>query len=782
MVKGLSSKEAQFRIAKYGQNKIRENKRVFLKKTVAMVSSPISLMLLAATLLSYLSHKTFDVYIIFFLFLFNIAIGLWHEWKTDSAVKKLNEKLAINVRVLRDGVWQNVESSLIVPDDIVKLVVGDLVPADMEIIEAENISINESVLTGESFPKEKKKGGKAFSGSFVSTGKMIGKVIATGENTYFGKTISLVEKADKRSELEKDTIRIARFLIIISLISVAILTAFFVIVRYPIQELLTLDLSLLIAGIPIALPTVMTLIISIGTLELAKRHVIIRRLASLEDLANVNLLLTDKTGTLTENEIIVAKIISYGDYSEKDVVIYAVHTALNPGRSPINQAIIAKSKKFGLVKGGNPIKLIPADSKRKHATAIIHEDGETVTIAAGASQVILSLAKTTEAERKIFKDDVEQAAEKGFMSIAVALGPSEAKGSMTLIGILLLTSPLNSDAKDIIAFLGEQGIGVKILTGDNIAITRRVVSELGLKGEVYTRDKMEYALANSDTLAQTVAFAEVLPKDKYMLVEQEKKDHIVAVTGDGINDIAAIKAADVGIAVKNAVDALKGAADIVLLLPGLAVIRDALVESRKIFARLYSYSVYRISESFRLIITVLIIGLAYRSYPLIPIQLILLAFLNDVPIVTLAFDRVKAMSNPAKINVRERFSLSALFGLTGVANSLILFFFALNVLHLPLPIVQTMFFLKLTVSGHMLIYVAHTNERWFRFLPSKQVILATFTTQIIASLLAFFGILMPSISLGFIIFIWIWSFFWMQITEVMKIVQAKLIPKLGWKS
>ncbi len=781
MTKGLSSKEAQIRINKYGQNKIMEDKQVFLKKTVAMVLSPISLMLLAATLLSYLGHKTFDVYIIFFLFLFNIVIDLWHEWKTDNAVKKLNEKLAINVRVLRDSVWQNVESHLIVPEDIVKLTVGDLVPADMEIIEADNITINESVLTGESFPKEKKKGDKAFSGSFISTGKMIGKVIATGENTYFGKTISLVEKADKRSELEKDIIRIARFLIIISLISVAILTAFFIAVHYPIQELLTLDLSLLIAGIPIALPTVMTLIISIGTLELAKRHVIIRRLASLENLADVNLLLTDKTGTLTENEITIGEIIPYGHYSKKDVISYAVLTALNPGRSPIDLAITAKGKDLGVAVKEEPIKIIPADSKRKHATAIIYENNKTVTVSAGAAQVILSFAKMTKDEQRTFENDIERAAEQGFMSIAVALGASEAEGSMTLVGILLLTSPLIPDAKNIIAFLGEQGIDVKMLTGDNIAITRRIISELGLKGEVYSRDKMEYALANSDALSRIVAFAEVLPEDKYRLVEQEKKDHIVAVTGDGINDIAAIKAADVGIAVKNAVDALKSAADIVLLLPGLAVIRDALVESRKIFTRLYSYSVYRISESFRLIITVLVIGLAYRSYPLIPIQLILLAFLNDVPIVTLAFDRVKALSNPAKINVRERFSLSMFFGITGIANSLILFFLALNVFHLSLPVVQTMFFLKLTVSGHMLIYVAHTKERWFRFLPSKQVILATFTTQIIASLLAFFGILMPSISLGFIIFIWIWSFFWMQITELMKIVQEKLMPKLGWK-
>ncbi|MDD5464681.1 MAG: HAD-IC family P-type ATPase, partial [Candidatus Moranbacteria bacterium] len=316
---------------------------------------------------------------------------------------------------------------------------------------------------------------------------------------------------------------------------------------------------------------------------------------------------------------------------------------------------------------------------------------------------------------------------------------------------------LHEEAKGVLEFLRKNKVEVRMFTGDHRAIGERIGKELGLK--------------------KSQIFSEILPKDKYELINEAKKKHVVAATGDGVNDLPAIKSANVGIAVSNAVDALKSSADIVLLNSSIAVIKDAIIEARKIFSRVYSYSVYRISESFRLIITIAILGIVYKTYPLTPIQLIILALLNDIPIISLAFNRVKAASIPAKIDVRGRFILSSLFGLVGVVNSLLLFAIMTQFLHLDWNDIQTIFFLKLAVSGHLLIYVAHTEERWYKFLPSKEVILATLATQLIATFMAYEGIFVNKISVNWIIFVWIWAIFWMQVGELVKVFVKKFIKK-----
>jgi H+-transporting ATPase len=345
---------------------------------------------------------------------------------------------------------------------------------------------------------------------------------------------------------------------------------------------------------------------------------------------------------------------------------------------------------------------------------------------------------------------------------------------MSLVGLLLLADPLDEEAAEVINFMKANGIEVKMLTGDNRAISQRVTNELSMQGEVVEREKIKWTEESTALFQKTAAFAEILPDDKYRLVQAAKKNYVVAVTGDGINDLPPIKVADAGIAVSNALDALKGAADIVLLTPGLAVVKDAVIEARKIFARLYSYSVYRISESFRIILTVVVLGLLFLNYPLTPLQLILLALMNDIPIVSLAFNRVKIASRPAKINVKERFMLSTIFGLVGVANSLLMVFVLVYLLHMDWGSIQTVYFLKLTVSGHLLIYVAHTAERWFRFLPSREVILATMLTQLTASAFAAFGLFMTQIPVSLVALVWVWAFFWMQVSELGKYVQQHL--------
>jgi H+-transporting ATPase len=771
---GLTLKEVEQKIKEDGLNSLPQKRKNFFKIFFHWIISPVSLMLIVAGGLSFYNGAKVDFLIIGVLFLSNFLISIWHENKADKSIKKLQENLNFKVKTLRDSVWTHLDSMQIVAGDIIELEVGTVVPADILLLQANNLNINESVLTGESIPKNKNENDKAFSGSFVTTGMAIGKVIATGPRTSFGKTIISVDGIHKKSSLEKDILSISKFISIVSIVVVILLTTVLLYTDASFESILALDLSLLIAGIPVALPTVMSLIISIGVINLVKKNVVVRRLASLEDLANVDLLLTDKTGTLTENKISVEKIMPFGSYSEKDVIALGAASLFDPENKPFDYAVSEKAKelKIDLYK---QVSIIPADSERKRSTAVITIDSVNKAVSLGAAQVIEKLCLLENSVRANFENSIVEAAKKGYSVLAVAINPNgiEEK-NMELVGLMFLADRVRSDAKATLEFMNEHGINVKMVTGDNFEISRRVAEALEINGEVYRNsslNNLDWVNKNFDAIA---GFAEVLPQDKYKLVKFAQQKYTVAAAGDGVNDLPAVKAADVGFAVSNSVDALKSTADIVLISSGIAIFKDAIIEAREIFVRLYNYSVYRISESFRIIITIAVIGLIFKAYPLTPIQLIVLAFLNDIPIISLAFDRVKVKAKPSHINAKKRFILSTLFGSVGVANSLILLYVMLTFLHLPWEIIQTVFFLKLTVSGHMLIYLAHTEERWYKFLPSKQVIFATLTTQFIATLLALFGIFTAKISISLIILVWVWSFAWMQIGELMKTLNKKL--------
>ncbi len=778
-IAGLSTQEAQRLLRENGYNEISEKKVSLLHKILKNITSPIALMLLLASGLSFALGKTFDGYFILILLVLNIAITLWQENKADNAIKKLNENLEQKIKVFRDKKWEYIGSRLLVIGDIIQLASGAVIPADGKVVEANYVSVNESALTGESLPKDKKENDLVFSGSFIASGIAIIEITATGAKTSFGKTIFSVERVMKRSLLEKDIISISKFLTILSLIAVVILTIIFLLKKASFLELLTLDLSLIIAGIPISLPTVMTLIIEFGVLALATKNVIVRRLSALEDLANVNFLLTDKTGTLTKNKITIQDVYAYDGFTHNDVLSYASILSSYESDNPIDLAITQNVQELHLhVPTSTKVYFIPADSKRKRSTIVVKKNNKDMVISVGAPQVIAQFCVLDKKTQEKFNREVEALAKGGYRTLAIATVQGKEEKKMKIVGLLALSDTLRSDAKSVVQFLEDNGIDVAIVTGDNRAIATNIAKQLSLDdGDVVTKEqleKMNWDNINEKFFQHTEAFAEILPEDKFHLVQQAKKFFVVASNGDGVNDIPAIKAANVGIAVANAVTALKATADIVLLSEGVSVIRDAIIESRKIFERLYTYSLYRISESLRLIITIAVLGILYGLYPMTALQIILIALLNDVPIISLAFDRVKTTNRPAKIDAKKRFTLSSLYGLVGVANSLLLFFLVRNIWHLNWAIVQTMFFLKLTVSGHMLIYVAHTKQRWWEFLPSSQVIWATTITQLIATSLAFTGFLMSGkLQLWEIGFIWVWAFFWMQIGEVVKLINQK---------
>ncbi len=780
MYSGLSSSQAAKLLEINGYNEIQEKHSSLILKIFKNFISPIALMLFLASALSFILGKTFDGYFILVLLVLNIVITLWQENKADNAIKKLNKNLEQKIKALRDNKWEYIDSRLLVPGDVIQLSSGGVISADGKIIEANHVSVNESALTGESLPKDKKANDSVFSGSFVASGIAVIEITATGDKTNFGKTLFSVERVMKKSLLEKDIISISKFLTVLSLIAVVILTTVFLLKKASTLELLTLDLSLIIAGIPISLPTVMTLIIEFGVLALAAKNVIVRRLSALEDLANVNFLLTDKTGTLTKNVITVQDIYAYDGFTHNDVLSYAAIIASSETDNPIDTAIKEKIQELHLtLPSFTKIDFIPADSKRKRSTMIAFQNDKNMVVSVGAPQIIVQSCVLDKPTQQKFKREVETLAAGGYRTLAVAIAEnSQKEEKMKLVGLIALSDTLRSDAKSVLEFLEKNGINVAMVTGDNRSIAANIAKQLSLnEGEIVTKemlDKVNWSNINGAFFQHTGAFAEILPEDKFRLVEQAKKYFIVASNGDGINDLPAIKAANVGIAVANAVAALKATADIVLLSEGISVIRDAIIESRKIFERLYTYSLYRISESLRLIVTIAVLGILYGVYPMTALQIILIALLNDIPIIALAFDKVKITTRPAKIDAKKRFTLSSIYGTIGIANSLLLFFLMGNIWHLNWDIIQTMFFLKLTVSGHMLIYVAHTKERWWKFLPSKQVIWATTLTQFLATALAFTGFLMPGkLSLWEIGFVWFWAFFWMQAGEIAKAIKQR---------
>jgi H+-transporting ATPase len=770
---GLTAAAADAARKRYGYNEIVEAREPLWKKVGRRAISPVSAMLLFAAVLSFVGGKAFDGSFILFLLVLNVAITVWQEHKADTAIEHLNEHLAVLVRTLRDGAWERIAARLLVPGDIVELRAGSVVPADAKIISARKASANEAALTGDSLPKDKKEGDTLYSGSFMAAGIATAEVTATGNGTYFGKTLARIDAKPQRSALERDILRIARFLSILAVLAVVALTAILAFHHAAWGDILRLDLSLAIAGVPISLPAVMTLIIAIGVVGLAKKNVVVRRLSSLEDLANADLLLTDKTGTLTENRIVVSEIRAYGAWASAEARRLASLAAAPDPDTDIGRALLDAH--------APPPKVIsyePADSTRKRSTLVFEDGGTTKTVSLGAPQVVAALCALEPDMRARFDADVSDLARRGYRALALAVAGGAREERMTLVALIALSDELRPDAADVVRFLGENGIGVVMVTGDNRAIAAEIADKLGIPGtRVVARGAQgaqAFAALDAAAFRDTRAFAEILPEDKYALVQRARQFYVVATNGDGVNDLPALKAANVSFAVRNAVDALKGAADIVLLSDGIAVMRDAFIEGRRIFARLYSYSLYRISESFRLIVTIVLLGLLTGTYPLSPLQLILLALLNDIPIISLATDRVKVANRPSKLHVRAQFGQSLLYGLTGIANSMLLYFFATEYLGLPLPVVETLFFLKLTVSGHLLIYVAHTKERWWRYLPSRGVILATSATQAVATALALTGFLMPAaVSWQLVLLIWGWSFVFMQIAEAFKVVRGR---------
>lgn len=522
-MQGLTEHEADQRLAQHGYNEIPEEKTHPLLKFLSYFWGPIPWMIEAALVLSALAQRLPDFLIILVLLLVNSVVGFWQEHKAENAIEILKQRLSPVARVLRDGQWKKIPARELVPDDVVKIRIGDIVPADVEIVEGEG-TIDESALTGESLPVSKKAGELLYASSVVRQGEFVGVVRATGVNTYFGKTTTLVERAKGQSHLQRFILKVGDFLIIlaVALVLVVLLVGF---ERHEdMGELLRFALVLMVSAIPAALPAVLSVTMAVGAIALAKRQAIARRLVAIEEMAGMDVLCSDKTGTLTLNQLKPATPITLAS-DEREVILYAA-LASRVEDDPIDAAILGEAKRLGIsTEGYHVVEFTPWDPVSKRTQALVEKDGARLQVSKGAPQVLAQMAGEDVSAQ------VDALAERGYRTIAVAVDTGD---GWRLAGLIPLHDPPRPDSAKVLDEARQLGVEVKMLTGDHIAIAKEVASLLHLGSRIVNASEVAekpYPEA-ARTIEQANGFAEVFPEHKYTIVDAlQKHGHIVGMTG-----------------------------------------------------------------------------------------------------------------------------------------------------------------------------------------------------------------------------------------------------------
>ena len=599
---GLSEAEATKRLSQYGPNEIAEKNINPFLKFLTYFWGPIPWMIEAAVILSAVARHWPDFFIILILLFANAVVGFWEEHQAGDAIAALKARLAIKARVKRDGNWINPPSRELVPGDIIRLRLGDIVPADARLLEGDSVEVDQSALTGESLPITRKPGEAVFSGSIIRQGEIDALVYATGANTYFGKTTELVQEAQTVSHFQRAVLNIGNYLIILAITLVVIIITVALFRGDHMLTTLQFALVLTVAAIPVAMPTVLSVTMAVGARLLAKKEAIVTRLAAIEELAGVDILCSDKTGTLTQNKLTLGDPFSIKDVSTDQVILSAALASRAENKDTIDLAVLGGLKDDQALKDYQVLHFLPFDPVHKRTEATVKGvDGKEFKVTKGAPQVILELSDNAVQVKPAVDQAVNEFAARGFRSLGVAR--AEGKGKWLFLGVLPLFDPPREDARATIATARQMGVNVKMVTGDQMAIARETAGKLGLGANILDAssfgDTKHHETAQlADSIEKADGFAQVFPEHKFHIVDVlQKRNHIVGMTGDGVNDAPALKKADCGIAVSDATDAARAAASMVLMTAGLSVIIDAIKESRKIFQRMNSYAIYRIAET-----------------------------------------------------------------------------------------------------------------------------------------------------------------------------------------
>ncbi len=783
--KGLNQQEVDKRKQKFGANTIEEKKENPILKFLSHFWGPIPWMIEVAVVLSAIAQRWEDFAVIFIMLLINGGVSYWHENKASNAIAALKEKLAPESTVIRNGKKKTINADELVPGDIVWVKMGNIIPADAKLLNNESISADESALTGESLPVDKQEGDLCFSGTTVKRGEAKAVVIATGRNTKFAQTVELVESAEEKSHFRKAVLKMGYYLIGITAVLVSVIIISTWIRGEPLIEILLFALVVTIAGIPQALPAVLSVTMTIGANRLAKMKAIVARLSAMEEMAGLEVLCADKTGTLTKNELKLQEPVNFKAGSIEELKMAAALTAKRDEEDPIDSAILESIDKTELDKY-EVVDFKPFDPSRKRAESKIKHGDEEFSLTKGAPQIILDIADVCQEEQNEISHKVQELGDKGFRSLGVARSEGD---KWEYLGLLPLLDPPREDAEQVLKSAQKHGIDIRMITGDHKAIAKQVAGKIGLQKNIIdaarffenkNTEKQEKTDENlNEEFTNYAGYAQVIPEHKFKIIKHfQRKQKIVGMTGDGVNDAPALKQADVGIAVSNATDAARSAAALVLTAPGLKVITRAVEEARRIFERMTGYATFRITESLRVLLFMTLSILFFHFYPVTPIMVVLLAILNDIPIMTIAFDNVKTATNPVRWNMRRVLSIATILSLGGVISTFILFWLLKNYFHLPRETIQTMIFLKLLVAGHMTIFLTrNTGWMWDKPYPNLKLFVALEGTQIIGTLFAVYGWLVHPVGWAKALAVWGYAIVWLLILNMVKVVGIKLFKQ-----
>ncbi len=798
---GLTSSEAAKRILQYGKNELLDKEESAIIKFLKFFWGPIAWMIEAAAILSLAMEHWSDLTIITVLLFYNAISGFWQERKASNALAELKAGLAPKANALRDGKFSQIDAADVVPGDIIQVKIGEVIPADIRFVDGEYISIDQSALTGESLPVSKKIGEEGYSGSIVKKGEMKAVVIGTGNNTFFGRTASLVATAGNKSHSAKATARIGDFLIIISVILCVFLAGselYNNIVLAPswhwhdIAIIARMVLVLLIASIPVAMPSVITVTNSLGAQALASKKAIVSRLEAIEELAGVDVLCSDKTGTLTKNLLTLGDSVLFGNATADQIILAGALASEKGSNEAIDKAVVSGLKNPTELDNYKVTKFMPFDPVSKRTESHVTDSlGNNLIFSKGAPQVIVGLCKLDAETEKKANDTVASLASKGFRALGVAKSEDEGK-TWTFLGILSLLDPPRDDSKATIQQAKEHGLRVKMVTGDDVAIGNQISGMLGMgnhlvaASDLFSKDMdvNNLPIKIDECVDKADGFARVFPEHKYGIVKSlQALNHVVAMTGDGVNDAPALKQADCGIAVSGATDAARAAADLILTAPGLSTIIDAIDNSRKIFERIINYIMYRIAMTLDIMFVVVLATILLGFSPLTPIMIILLALLDDIPIMTIAYDNTLLPKIPVRWHMRNLLYFSSFMGILEIVQSFGLLIIGMEWLsnpdwqswiHLTKEQVQTAVFLQLAAGGHLLLLVIRSRKSLFsKPWPATPLFTALFGTQILAVLFCGFGWFVEPLPWTIIGLVWLYMIVWVIVIDLIKIAIYK---------